>query len=139
MANLNSFNKLKNYKIFSYLIIEYLMFNNENIWKLMKYNEPNALEQPNLTQEEKGKLIYNGEDDAEPFKVFRDPFTDDAIEKRVTQLRIFPTINDSINRLASIQDFILCPLCHVKLNHLNDYTTRLDTLVEELISTLNGA
>lgn len=139
MSNLNAYSKLKGYKMFTYYIIEYLMNNNENIWKLLKYQDSNALEQPNLTFAEKGALIYNGEEKAELYNVFRDAFTDDAFESRTTQIRMYPYVNDSVNRMASIQDFIICPLAHVKINHLNDYTTRLDTMVEEIISTLNGA
>mgnify|MGYP007069485523 CR=1 FL=1 len=74
----NSYNKFIGYDTLSYRVIEYLINNNEDIWKMLKYNTPDALSQPNLTLSEKAELIYQGEVDAEPFRVFRDAFTDDA-------------------------------------------------------------
>ena len=44
-----------------YNILKYLAQNNENIWKLLKYNSYDALSKPNLTMEEKLSLhlLYN--------------------------------------------------------------------------------
>lgn len=136
---LNAYNKLTNYRLLSYYIISYLMDNNEIIWKLLKYPNNDALDMPNLTLTEKAELIYNGEINAEPFRVFRTAFPmDDAYTEQITQLRIFPTYNNPENRMASVQDFMINPITHVKLSHLNDYSTRIDTMVEEVIRTLNG-
>lgn len=135
----NSYNKFKNYSQLSYNIISYLINNNEDIWKMLKYNDPTALSQPNLTQSEKSELIYKGETDSEPFRVFRDPFTDDAYEKQVSQLRVFPSYTNPENHIVAIQDIQIQIVVHNKINYLDDYVMRLDYLIEEVLRTLNGA
>lgn len=135
----NEYNKLPNYRMISYNIISFLINYNEDIWKILKYNTPDALTKPNLTQEEKGELIYDGEIDSEPFRVFRDEFpTDDAFQDMVSQLRIFPVVTDPIERTYAVQDIAIQFVNHVKISHLQDYLTRIDVVVEELIKTLNG-
>lgn len=139
LLSLNHYNKLKGYDLLSYKVISYLIENNEDIWKMLKYNTPDALSKSNLTQEEKASLIYSGETDSEPFKVFRDPFTDDVFTEQVCQLRIFPNSTYPENRIMSIQDICIQIVCHVKINYLDDYVIRLDRIIYELINTLNGS
>ena len=67
------------------------MINNENIWKLLKYNEPNALSNPSLTLNEKAALIWDGNGDSESYKVFRTPYLDDMFTEQTTQLRVYLT------------------------------------------------
>ena len=71
-------NRLVQLKGMSYEILKYLILNNEDIWKLLKYTTPDALSKPNLTLAEKTALIYNGETDASPYRVFRQSCADDA-------------------------------------------------------------
>lgn len=133
------YNKFSGYSSLTYNIVRYLINNNEDIWKILKYNTPDALDLPQLTNNEKRDLIYNGEEDAEDqFRVFRDIFTDDTQQDRVTQLRIFPSRYDSDNKVNGIVDIIFQVVTHVKVNYLDNYTTRIDYLTEQLIKTLNG-
>lgn len=135
----NDYNKLTGYKNISYNIISFLMDYNEDIWKVLKYESPDALYKPELTRAEKGALIYNGQEDSSPYRVFRDEFpTDDAFEDRVSQLRIFPVTTSPIDRNYSVQDIVIEFITHVKINHLEDYLTRIDFVAEEIIKTLNG-
>lgn len=135
----NAYNKFIGYENLSYRVIEYLINNNENVWKMLKYNSPDALSQPNLTIVEKAGLIYQGETDSEPFRVFRDSFTDDATTEQITQLRIFPAGTNPENRIVAIQDIQLQIIVHTKINHMEDYQMRLDRMIAELLKTLNGA
>jgi hypothetical protein len=136
---INSYNKFINYGVLSYNIITYLMNNNEDIWKMLKHNTPDALGYSDLSILEKGDLIYSGETNSEPFNVFRDPFTDDAFEKQVCQLRIFPSSTNPENHITAIQDIQIQIVCHVKINYMDDYAMRMDRMIEEILKTLNGA
>ena len=74
----------------SYNIIEHLMTNPdaEIIWKLLKYNDSDAWKKPNLTRDEKARMIYNGMDGQDNFNVYLDYFMDEATnkEKSCTQV-----------------------------------------------------
>ena len=76
----------------SYKIVEILMTSPdaEIIWKLLKYNDADAYSRPNLTLEEKSKLIYNGEAILTDYNVFFDYMMDDAEDRMNTLLRIYP-------------------------------------------------
>lgn len=121
-----------------YKIIQYLMINNENIWKLLKYNEPNALSNPSLTLNEKAALIWDGNGDSESYKVFRTPYLDDMFTEQTTQLRVYLTTvypDNSKEGRISIQFQILT---HVKLANIDNNLNRVEVMVEEILKTLNG-
>ena len=52
------FNSLSQLPEASYSILKYLALNNENIWKMIKYNSYDALSYPNLTVAEKLNYIW---------------------------------------------------------------------------------
>ena len=134
-----SYNSMIGYKMLPYNIIAYLMENNENIWKLLKYNGNDALDKPNLTLEEKSALIYNGEIDGDGYRVFMNEFIDDAFVDMISMIRIFPVATFPDSRVVAIQDMVCQIVVHNKIDMLNSYCTRLDSIIEEFISTLNGA
>ena len=53
--------KYKEYSKIAYRILEVLMKDEkaEELWKLLKYNEPDAWKRPNLSLDEKASLISN--------------------------------------------------------------------------------
>lgn len=124
----------------SYNIIEHLMTNPnaEIIWKLLKYNDSDAWEKPNLTRDEKAKMIYNGMDGQDNFNVYLDYFMDEATNKEKSFLRIYPAAVYPTTRTYGICCVNLEVLVHSQINHLSDYTTRLDTIIQALIKVLNG-
>ena len=64
-CNESSYNQYDGLQNFTLLIIQHLMLNNEDIWKLLKYDTQDALEKPNLTREEKaGTFRHEGGDTA---------------------------------------------------------------------------
>lgn len=135
----NAYNRFTNYGQLSYNIITYLMKNNEDLWKMLKYNDNTALSQPNLTLNEKASLIYSGQINSENYRVFRDAFTDDAFTSQVSQLRIFPSYTNPENHIVSIQDIQIQIVVHNKINYLDNYVMRLDYMIEQILSTLNGS
>ena len=59
-----AYNKFTEFSNLCYNILAYLMVQNEDIWKLLKYDTPDPLSKPNLTLEEKRKMIYDGNGDS---------------------------------------------------------------------------
>ena len=125
----------------SYKIIEHLITNPkaEIIWKLLKYNDADAYTRPNLTQKEKASLIYKGEAIQADYRVFFDFMMDDAETEMNTILRIYPAEVYPINRVAGLCTINLEVFTHSKINHLSNYTTRVDVIIQTLIDVLNGA
>ena len=124
----------------SYNILEYLIQEPRAnmIWKLLKYNDTEAWNKPDLTLDEKRLLIYPGGEHAEDYNIFLDFVMDDAVNKERTYLRIYPAQVYPQNRTVGI-----CAICfevfsHSKINHLSNYTTRGDTIIATLLEVLNG-
>lgn len=71
-----------------YRILEHLALTDENIWKMMKYNDYNALNKPNLSMSEKLDMIWkNGRQDS--FSVFFTNLVEDAISESRAILKIY--------------------------------------------------
>ena len=109
---------------FGYAILKYLMVNNEQIWKLLKYDTPDALSKPNLTMEEKRKLIWNG--------------TGDAETSQISQLRIYNSVFSPDNRSVGTIDIGIECLCHNKIVNLDNYESRPEVMIQQVIECLNG-
>lgn len=124
----------------SYRIIEYLIQSPEAeiIWKLLKYNDANAYRYPNLTREEKASLIYNGEAIQSDYNVFFDYMMDDAEDEMKTLLRIYPAEVYPNTRVTGICTINIEVFTHSKINHLSNYTTRVDVIVQKILEILNG-
>ena len=133
-----AYNKFSGFSDLCYNIISYLMTNNENIWKLLKYNTPDALSRPNLSIQEKRALIFNGNNDSEDFKVYRSPFLDESFTKQTSQLRVYALTVLPDNRSLSTIDFAIDCLTHIKLVNLDGCKSRAELMVEEVLKTLNG-
>ena len=140
-CNESSYNKYDGLQNFTLLIIQHLMLNNEDIWKLLKYDTQDALEKPNLTREEKAKLIYPGASggDMDDYRVFRTPYLDDLTTNQQAQLRVYLESITPDTRLYGTVDVNIEVICHVKMIELNDYQNRAESIVWQVIKTLNGA
>ena len=140
MDNKEAYATYKPLKKISYKIIQYLMqdSNAEIIWKLLKYNDADAWEKDNLTQEEKAALIYSGKGSQDTYSVFLDFMMDDATTAQKSFLRIYPSVIIPTNRTVGICCISLEVFVHSQINHLSDYTTRLDTIIQSLLEVLNG-
>lgn len=139
-VNNDDYAKYKAMTNISYRIIEYLMQEPEAeiIWKLLKYNDANAYMRPNLTLEEKASLIYNGEAIQAKYNVFFDYMMDDAEDEMKSLIRIYPAEVYPITRVTGICTINIEVFAHSKINHLSNYTTRVDTIIQKIIEVLNG-
>lgn len=140
-CNESSYNQYDGLQNFTLLIIQHLMLNNEDIWKLLKYDTQDALEKPNLTREEKAKLIYPGASggDMDDYRVFRTPYLDDLTTNQQAQLRVYLESITPDTRLYGTVDVNIEVICHIKMIELNDYQNRAESIVWQVIKTLNGA
>lgn len=134
-----AYSKLTGLRWFSYNCISYLLDNNEMVWKLLYYNENNAWEQPNLTLSQKRSLIYAGEPDETLFRVFMSEKQANAWVSEACVLRIFPYSVIPENRTVNTTIMVFDAYSHYRINTLSNYTTRIDTIVEELVATFNGS
>lgn len=139
----NVYARFENLPLYQHKIIRYL-YNNENIWKLLNYNTPNALKQPNLDQSKKQALVCLNETDSyiqntTQYRVFLTDLSDDMWNLqtsflRVTMLDILPT-----NRTKGIMSFAIDILTHTKVDILNERKSRKVCLLSNILSSLNGA
>ena len=136
-----AYNKYSQVPYFAYRIIEHLMTNPkaEVLWKLLKYNDADAYNKPNLTQEEKAALIYKGVGTQDSYSVFLDYMSTDSEYTVKTILRIYPGETTPVTRTTGIQGINIEVFVEFTVNHLADYTTRVDRITQILIDVLNGA
>jgi len=134
-----AYSKITNFKMFSYNCISYLIDNNDEIWKLLFYNDRDAWSKPNLTTDQKRSLIYSGEPDETLFRVFMSEKQINAWTNEACILRIFPHGIIPENRTINTTVMGFDVYSHYRIDTLSNYTTRVDTIVEELVSTFNGA
>jgi hypothetical protein len=134
----DAYNKFTMFPKFSYNCISYLMEKNELVWKLLKYNEGEAWQKPNLTHDEKAALIYGGQGDASLFNVFMDIKQPDVFTKETSILRICPYFAGGRNRTIGYVEMSMEIFSHHKINHLTNYQTRIDTITAELMGLFNG-
>jgi len=133
-----AYNIYSGFSDFSYKCISYLMDNNELIWKLLKYKDPEAWDKANLTVAEKAALIYKGQEDTSTSNVFMDVGQPDAWTREDCILRISPHSIFPDNRTVGTMSMLFEIYAHYKCNHLSNYKVRIDWITEELIGLFNG-
>lgn len=140
--NKNAYAKYELLPNIPYKIFEYLLLSEspkaELFWKLVKYNDADAYLKPNLTREEKGALIYNGGEHPEDYCLFMDFSMDDATNLEKTYVRIYPATLFPDNRTYGMCSINMEVMVHSKINHLSNYTTRVESIIQLLIELLNG-
>jgi hypothetical protein len=134
-----AYSKLTGFKFFSYNVINYLIDNNEEIWKLLYYNDIDAWDKANTTIAQKRSLIYAGQPDETLYRVFMGEKQINSWINEACILRIFPHSVIPENRTVNTTVMVFDVYCHYRINTMSNYTTRIDSVVEELISTLNGS
>jgi len=134
-----AYNDFKGFNQISYNCIKYLMDNNDSVWKLLKYRTPDAWNMAPLTQKEKAELIYAGQQDSSKYNVFMDSKQPDVLMEETTLLRIQPYYAMGINRTVGLIEVSFEIFSHYKINHLSNYTTRIDTIAAEILGLFNGS
>lgn len=90
----NDFNRFPNLDCIPAKIVKHLVDSNskhaENLWKLLKYNDVNALTQgENLSQSERQDLIFHDNGQTTDKRVFFAPFVDDAWQEQCSSIYIY--------------------------------------------------
>lgn len=135
---LSAYNDFTQFSKLSYNCISTLLNENELVWKLLKYTSSDAWNKPNLTHEEKASLIYSGQEDSSKYNVFMDGKQPDVLVDEVTLLRIMPAYAVGLDRTRGYIEVTMEVFSHYKINHLSNYTTRVDAISQELLSIFNG-
>lgn len=140
------YNTFQNIDTLEFNVIK-VLFQNEDLWKLIKYDSNDALSplKSNLTISEKRSLIWNGEltddkVDSSKYRVFKQSSTDDSFGDRNTQLRVYiGEINPENIKMSTVDIFIEI-ITHSKLNGLIDTErNRVSSLLKNVLGTLNGS
>lgn len=93
--NDRAFNSFEEMPLIPYKILEELLLDTsqrvEDFWKLLKYPTVDALEQPNLTEDEKDSLIWKGDVLEQDYAIFCKPLIGSSLEsaKSQTQMRLY--------------------------------------------------
>lgn len=134
-----AYNDFTQFSKLSYTCIKIMIEQNELIWKLLKYTSPDAWNKPDLTQEEKAALIYAGQQDSSKYNVFMDGKQPDVLMDECSLVRIMPNYAVGLNRTVGVIEVSMEVFSHYKINHLSNYTTRIDTITAELLGLFNGS
>ncbi len=140
--NAGSYAYYPDYDVVPYRCVKYLMEQDDIIWRLIKYNSPDAWDEtrfPNLTMQEKAALIYAGSDNTSDFRVFMDRGQPDVNTLEICQIRISNYSIFPENRVVGTMSVIFEVYPHYKVNHLSNYRTRGDMIMKRLIQVFNGS
>lgn len=145
---MNNFNGINEYNSFStisklpYDIACYLIQNNDELWKLINYNTSDALMQPSLTFAQKEALIYNGQPDSSPFRLFFYSLgsSDDVQTNMCAYLRMYVYHVYPRDKNIALITFQFDCISNSKIIQLSDayHSNRSLKMMENVLSTLNG-
>ena len=99
------FNKYTSLPSVPYKIISYLAQNNERIFKALYYQGSDALEQPDLTLEQKLDMIYVDEGKEIDKNIFLKPLIGEEMIDSVTQLRVYKYGISPIDNMTSVINY----------------------------------
>ena len=133
-----AYNKYQGLPKLAYTCIAHLLDANETIFKLLYYDGSDALDQSNISAAQKRALIFKGQEKMEDYRIFMDSGQSDAWTTETTVLCIYPYDINPLNRTVGVTTMAFEVYSHYKINHLNNYTTRTDTIIQQLIYEFNG-
>lgn len=136
------FNSMSSLPFIPYRILEYLASKEEaeDIWKMLKYADYDALNKPNLSFDEKIRMIWkNG--NQEKFSVFLTPLVEDEITESKSILKIYDYYIQPKNQYFSVVTYSFDFLYGGNMS-LIEYNglpvSRGDLFIHKLLSVLNG-
>jgi hypothetical protein len=138
MSVYNRFNQLP---YVPYQIISYLAEQNDRIFKLLKYNDIDALNKPNLTMEQKRQLIWDGQDDMENYNIFLTNVQPNEEIKNRTIMKVYRYNMEPDNQVSAIACYRFDILfgSKIPLVTYNGITcNRGDVIEMEIMRSLNG-
>ena len=133
-----AYNKYQGLPLLAYACISHLLDVNETIFKLLYYTDPDAWDKSNLSTAQKAGLIFQGQEDMNNYHIFMDSGQSDAWTTQSTVLCIYPYDINPLNRTIGVTTLAFEVYSHYKINHLSNYTTRIDTIIQQLIYEFNG-
>ena len=125
------FNRFINLDSIEDRIIGYLINSDsvyaERIWKLLKYPEADALLRPNLTKQEKAKLVDDNTTNQDDKAVFRYPFLEDAFVVKSSIIRFYIDSVVPVNHLVSTVNIGIDIISNNKINNVyNDENDEIE-------------
>jgi len=133
-----AYNKYTKLPLYSYNCISHLVRENEEIWKILKYNDSDCWTKASLTQTEKTNMIYSGQPDETNYRVFSDEGQINAWTGEVSVIRIFPYSVFPDNRTVGTVTIVFDLYAHYRINHMSNYQTRVDTMTQIILDVFNG-
>jgi len=137
-----SFNNFAKMSEIPYRIVESLsQKGSENLFKLLYYNDYNALDNPNLTFKQKMDMIWKYEATDSKFNIFLKPLVVDEIIAQTTQMRINKLTIRPENHLQAVitYEFAFITGQNIAIVEKDGIPCpRIDLLEEELLKSLNG-
>jgi hypothetical protein len=136
------FNKASTLAYAPYRILEYLAYNNENIWKMMAYNTYDCLSQANISVSDKIAMVWRGESKQENYSVFLNRTIENAEPDATCILKIYRLDSLPVNHLISksVYEFDFLFGSKISLVEYNGIPcNKGDVFEQELLETLNGA
>lgn len=119
----NDFNRYQNLDGISAKIVEHLVASQSKhaqmFWKILKYNELNALSKKNLTQSERKDLIFHDNGQTTDKRVFFAPFIDDAWQEQCSSVYIYVDKIYPVDHLKSIVGIKVEVVVHSKISTIN--------------------
>ena len=135
------YNKYISMPYIPYRIIESLANNNENLWKILKYNTYDCLSEDDLTFEEKMELVWSHEANQEDYKIFLTALVENMIPVSGTIIKIYKEMTLPRNHINAVAGYEIDILYGGKIA-LVEYNgipcNRGDVCEAEILSTLNG-
>lgn len=134
------YNQFDSLPTIPYNIMLYL-FDKEDVWKLLKYDDYDCLAKPNLTEDEKISMIWRGEEKQEDFNIFLTTLDLDSVKDSRTILKVYDYMISPENHITSVVCIKFDMICLGKSGVINyngktcNRTTVLKTL---LLQALNG-
>ena len=136
-----TFNKFTTLPSVPYKILSYLAENNERIFKALYYQGSDALDQPDLTLEQKLDMIYVDEGKEIDKHLFLKPLIGEEMVDSVTQLRLYKYGISPTDAMTSVITYRFDIITGSKVSLIYDNQipiNRLDLIETELLNTLNG-
>ena len=142
MANTAKNNTFNSMPQIPYQILTYLIDNNENLFKLLKYNSTDALQKDDLTKKEKIALLYTEVGQEDDYHIFLKPLIGEEMTDSVTQLRLYKARITPTTNLKAVLNYEFDIVVGTKTNLVYDNDgipcSRLDMIESEIINSLCG-
>lgn len=142
MANTAKNNTFNSMPQIPYQILTYLIDNNENLFKLLKYNSTDALQKDDLTKKEKIALLYTEVGKEDDYHIFLKPLIGEEMTDSVTQLRLYKARITPTTNLKAVLNYEFDIVVGTKTNLVYDDNgipcSRLDMIESEIINSLCG-